>query len=55
MYTEEQLQKAINLAREIKDKCEVFTIESITGLTEICTYDWEEAHTDEEIIKLIKL
>jgi hypothetical protein len=52
-YTEEQLMQAINLARlGILDK-EIIDYDSISGLTEICTYELKEAYTDEEIISKI--
>ena len=53
MYTKEQLIKAIQLARlGILDN-EVIDYQSISGLTEICTYDLKEAYTDEEIISKV--
>ena len=54
LYTEEQLIKAIELARGITDGKDIFDIDSISGCTEICTYDWEEEYTDEQIIELIR-
>lgn len=50
MYTEQQLRDAIKLARlGILDN-EIIDFESISGLTEICTYDLKEAYTDEQIL-----
>ncbi len=50
MYTKEQLIKAIQLARlGILDN-EIIDYQSISGLTEICTYNLEEAYTDDEIL-----
>lgn len=49
-YTEEDILKAIELARDIKDEGEVFTAEDIVGCTEICTYDWKFNMDDENII-----
>ena len=53
LYTEEQVRKAIVLARLIQEKGSVedsFDVESISGLTEICTYGWSERHSSKEII-----
>lgn len=53
MYTKEQLIQAIEMARlGILDK-DIIDFNSISGLTEICTYDLKEAHTNEEIINKI--
>jgi hypothetical protein len=53
-YTEEDLIKAIQMARGIKDSESEFEIEDISGLTEICTYGWKEKYTDNEIIQSIQ-
>lgn len=58
MYTLEQLQKAINMAREIEDinsnyVNDFFTVDQISGLTEICTHGWQEAYSMGEIIETI--
>lgn len=52
LYTEEQVRKAIELARLIQEKGSVedsFDVESISGLTEICTYGWSERYSTDEI------
>ena len=52
LYTEEQVRKAIKLARLIQEKGSVedsFDVESISGLTEICTYGWSERYSTNEI------
>ena len=54
LYTEEQVMKAIELARLIQEKGSVedsFDVESISGMTEICTYGWSERHSKDEIMK----
>ena len=53
MYTKEQLIKAIQLARLGILNNEVIDYQSISGLTEICTYDLKEAYTDEEIVSKV--
>ena len=53
MYTKEQLLKAIQLARLGLLDNELIDYDSISGLTEICTYGLKEAYTDEEIITKI--
>lgn len=54
--TWDDVRKAIELARLIKDNScdDIFDVESISGLTEICTYGWREKHTTEEIIEQLK-
>ena len=52
LYTEEQVRKAIQMARLIQEKGSVedsFDVESISGLTEICTYGWSERYSTDEI------
>lgn len=53
LYTEEQLIKAIDLARLNTDGKEDFYIGDVSGCTEVCSYDWEEKYTDEEIKNII--
>ena len=47
------MKKAIDMARDISDGKDTFTGGDITGLTEVCTYDWEQKYSDEEIIQLL--
>jgi len=54
LYTEEDLRKAIKMARSIKDSESEFEIEDISGFTEICTYGWKEKYTDNEIIQSLQ-
>lgn len=49
-YTEDDLRKAIEMARDITDGKDIFTGEDISGCTEVCTYGWKEKYSDEEII-----
>jgi hypothetical protein len=52
LYTEEEVRKAIELARLIQEKGSVedsFDVESISGLSEICTYGWSERYSTDEI------
>lgn len=55
-YTEEDMRKAISMARDIKDDSvhDTFTVEDISGCTEICTYGWGSKYSDEQIIKSLK-
>lgn len=55
-YTEENLRKAIEMARQIKDDSahDTFTVEDIKGCTEVCTYGWREKFSEDEIIQFIK-
>jgi len=53
-YTEDDLRRAIQMARGIKDSESEFEIEDISGLTEICTYGWKEKYTDNEIIQSLQ-
>lgn len=55
-YTEADLRKAIDMARDIKDNSahDVFTVEDISGCTEVCTYDWRNRYKDEEIIESLQ-
>jgi hypothetical protein len=50
-YTLDQVLKAIEMARQITDEKDTFDVDSITGITEICTYDWRNKFTDSEIIE----
>jgi hypothetical protein len=54
IYTEEDLRKAIEMARGIKEGKETFTAEDISGCTEVCTYGWEFEFENDEIIKSLK-
>lgn len=54
MYTKEHVIEAIRLARELSDGKNTFDIDDIFGCTEMCTYDMEYTHSEDEIIKLIK-
>jgi hypothetical protein len=52
LYTELEVRKAIELARLIQEKGSVedsFDVESISGLSEICTYGWRERYSTDEI------
>jgi len=52
LYTESEVRKAIELARLIQEKGSVedsFDVESISGLSEICTYGWSERYSTDEI------
>jgi len=55
-YTEADLRKAINMARDIKDDSahDVFTAEDVSGCTEVCTYGWRNRYKDEEIIQSLQ-
>ena len=55
LYTEEQVRKAIEMARGIKDDEITFDISSIIGCGEICTYGWKEEYSNEEIIQSLKI
>lgn len=52
-YTEADLIKAIEKARDIFDGKQEFTAEDVSGCTEVCTYNWKFKLTDKEIIKSI--
>ena len=54
LYSEQDLRKAIDEARDIREGEEVFDVESISGLTEICTYNWVINKTEDEIIQSLK-
>jgi hypothetical protein len=53
-YSEEDLRKAINMARGIKEGKETFTAEDISGSTEVCTYGWKFEFDEDEIIQFLK-
>lgn len=55
-FTLEDIKRAISMARLISDKSvhDEFEVEDISGLTEICTYDWKNKYSDEEIIKSLQ-
>lgn len=55
-YTEEDIRKAIEMARDIKDDSahDIFTAEDISGCAEVCTYGWRNRYKDEEIIQSIQ-
>jgi hypothetical protein len=55
-YTEDDVRKAINMARDIKDDSahDVFTAEDVSGCTEVCTYGWRNRYKDEEIIQSLQ-
>jgi hypothetical protein len=53
-YTEEDLKKAIKLARGIKEGKDTFTAEDIAGCTEVCTHNWKYEFSDEEIIQSLQ-
>jgi hypothetical protein len=45
-YTQKDIGKAIELARDIIDGKDKLDLESIIGLTEICTHNWEVKNVD---------
>lgn len=49
-FSEEDIRKAIEMAREIIDGKEVFEIEGILGLTEVCTHNCS-VHSVDKIIQ----
>ena len=51
-FSEEDMRKAIEMARQIKDDSahDTFTAEDISGCTEVCTYGWREKYSDDDII-----
>lgn len=55
-YTEEDIRKAIEMARDIKDDSahDIFTAEDISGCAEVCTYGWRNRYKDEEIIQSLQ-
>jgi len=49
-YTEEDLLKAIEKARDIFDGKDCFTAEDVSGCTEVCTYNWKFQFSEDGII-----
>jgi hypothetical protein len=54
LYTEEQLLKAIEMARDITDGKDTFSGEDVSGCTEICTYHWKNKYTENDIIQSLQ-
>jgi hypothetical protein len=54
MYSKEDLRKAIQLARLCTLDKEVGDFVNLTGLTELCTYDLEEAYSEDSIVEQLK-
>lgn len=52
-YSEEEVLKIIELSRQIKEGKELFDLDSIRGLTEICTHNWEIL-SEEKILEQFK-
>lgn len=52
-YSEQDLRQAIGLSRQIKDGKDLFDLEGILGLTEVCTHNCEIL-SEEEIIEQFK-
>lgn len=52
-----EIEKAMDAAREIREGSgyDTFTAEDISGCTEVCTYGWEYAITNEDYISNLKL
>jgi hypothetical protein len=50
-YTEEDMLKAIEKARDIFDGKDCFTAEDVSGCTEVCTYNWKFQFSEDDIIK----
>lgn len=52
-FSLQDVQKAIEMARLIKDNSahDEFTVEDVSGCTEVCTYDWKPKFTDKQIIE----
>lgn len=53
-YTEEDVRKAVKMAKIIVQDKDEFDIESISGLTEIDTYGLKEKYSEDEIIQSLK-
>lgn len=47
---EEEIKKAVEMARQLTERDETFDVESIMGLTEVQTSDMDLKYTPEEII-----
>jgi len=54
MYSEEEMRKAIQLARLCKLDNEVGDFVDLSGLTEVCTYGLDEEYSESDIIKLVR-
>ena len=54
MYSEEELRKAIQLARLCTLDKQVGDFVDLSGLTEVCTYGLEETHSEDSIIEQFK-
>jgi hypothetical protein len=54
LYTEEQLLKAIEMARDITDGEYTFSGEDISGCAEISTYGWENKYNDNDIVRSLQ-
>lgn len=52
-YSEEDVLKIIELSRQIKDNNELFDLDCISGLTEVCTHNWEIL-SENEILEQFK-
>jgi len=50
-YTEEDMLKAIEKARDIFDGKDCFTAEDVSGCTEVCTYNWKFQFSEDDIIE----
>ena len=52
-----EIEKAMNVAREIKDDSvhDTFTVDDISGCTEVCTYGWRYKTTNVEYISNLKI
>jgi len=53
-YSEEDMRKAIQLARLCTLDKEIGDFIDLSGLTEICTYGLEETHSENSIIEQFK-
>ena len=54
MYSEEDLRKAIQLARLCTLDGNIGEFVDLTGLTEVCTYGLKETHSEDLIIEQFK-
>ena len=54
MYSEEDLRKAIQLARLCTMDGDTGEFIDLSGLTEVCTYGLEETHSEDSIIEQFK-
>jgi len=53
MFTLEDIQKAIYMARLIQDNKDIFEIESLLGLTEVCTHSMDMVYSEDQIINFL--